>query len=45
MRRRSAVAARHRNHRVVCIDEMRFDAKGRIQPVTITTTGVEGDPE
>jgi beta-xylosidase len=29
------------NHRVVCIDEMRFDADGRILPVTITTTGVE----
>ena len=33
-----------RNHRVVCIDEMRFDADGRILPVTITTTGVEAAP-
>jgi hypothetical protein len=33
-----------RNHRVVCIDEMKFDASGRILPVTITKTGVEGDP-
>ena len=33
-----------RNHRVVCIDEMRFDGSGAILPVTITTTGVERDP-
>lgn len=33
-----------RNHRVVCIDEMTFDASGKILPVTITTTGVEADP-
>jgi beta-xylosidase len=32
-----------RNHRVVCIDEMRFDASGAIQPVVITNTGVERD--
>ena len=29
-----------RNHRVVCIDEMRFDEKGFILPVTITLEGV-----
>jgi beta-xylosidase len=29
-----------RNHRVVCIDDMRFDAEGRILPVRITTSGV-----
>ncbi len=29
-----------RNHRVVCIDEMRFDADGRILPVRITFEGV-----
>ncbi|MCA9309989.1 MAG: family 43 glycosylhydrolase, partial [Phycisphaerales bacterium] len=29
-----------RNHRVVCIDEMQFDAEGRIVPVTITFDGV-----
>jgi beta-xylosidase len=33
-----------RNARVVCIDEMRFDAAGAIQPVVITTTGVARDP-
>ena len=29
-----------RNHRVVCIDELRFTEDGRIVPVTITTAGV-----
>ena len=33
-----------RNHRVVCIDEMKFDEKGLIQPVQITKTGVEAAP-
>lgn len=33
-----------RNHRVVAIDELRFDASGRIQPVVITHTGVPADP-
>jgi beta-xylosidase len=33
-----------RNHRVVCIDEMKFDSTGAIQPVVITTTGVASDP-
>jgi beta-xylosidase len=32
-----------RNHRVVCIDEMRFDAGGAILPVVITTRGVAAD--
>ena len=32
-----------RNHRVVCIDELRFDASGAIEPVVITTTGVSRD--
>ncbi len=32
-----------RNHRVVCIDEMRFDDKGLIIPVTITRDGVLRD--
>lgn len=32
-----------RNHRVVCIDEMRFDASGAILPVTITKDGVAAD--
>jgi beta-xylosidase len=31
------------NHRVVCIDEMRFDAQGFIVPVTITKEGVPSD--
>jgi beta-xylosidase len=33
-----------RNHRVVSIDEMRFDARGMIEPVVITRTGVVADP-
>lgn len=33
-----------RNHRVVCIDELRFDEKGGILPVVITKEGVERDP-
>jgi beta-xylosidase len=32
-----------RNHRVVCIDEMRFDEQGLIQPVVITKEGVPRD--
>ena len=32
-----------RNHRVVCIDEMRFDASGAILPVVITKDGVAAD--
>jgi beta-xylosidase len=33
-----------RNHRVVSIDEMRFDERGFIQPVRITREGVLADP-
>ena len=33
-----------RNHRVVCIEELRFDAEGKIVPVVITKTGVPRDP-
>lgn len=33
-----------RNHRVVCIDELRFDEKGLILPVRITRSGVAPDP-
>ena len=33
-----------RNHRVVCIDELRFTPDGRIEPVRITREGVEADP-
>ena len=33
-----------RNHRVVCIDELRFTPDGRIEPVRISTEGVEADP-
>ena len=33
-----------RNHRVVCIDELKFDDAGRILPVVITKTGVSRDP-
>jgi beta-xylosidase len=32
-----------RNHRVVCIDELRFDEKGIILPVVITKEGVARD--
>lgn len=32
-----------RNHRVVSIDELRFDERGFIRPVTITKTGVQAD--
>jgi len=32
-----------RNHRVVCIDEMKFDEKGLILPVVITKDGVPRD--
>ena len=31
------------NHREVCIDEMHFDDKGLIKPVTITKSGVAAD--
>jgi len=33
-----------RNHRVVCIDELRFAPDGSILPVKITTNGVRRDP-
>jgi beta-xylosidase len=33
-----------RNHRVVCIDELRFSADGSIVPVKITKAGVPPDP-
>jgi beta-xylosidase len=33
-----------RNHRVVCIDELRFDEAGAILPVRITREGVAPDP-
>jgi beta-xylosidase len=33
-----------RNHRVVSIDELHFDADGRILPVKITFDGVKADP-
>ena len=32
-----------RNHRVVSIDELHFDARGLIQPVVITKAGVKAD--
>jgi len=32
-----------RDHRVVCIDEMHFDAQGLIEPVVITKEGVRRD--
>lgn len=33
-----------RNHRVVAIEELRFDAQGRIEPVVLTHEGVAADP-
>jgi len=33
-----------RNHRVVCIDELRFGPDGSIEPVRITVGGVASDP-
>ncbi len=33
-----------RNHRVVSIDELRFDERGFILPVKITKEGVAADP-
>ena len=32
------------NHRVTCIDEMKFDAEGKIIPMVITFDGVKADP-
>jgi hypothetical protein len=32
------------NHRVTCIDEMRFDEQGLIKPIKITQDGVEALP-
>jgi beta-xylosidase len=41
---RRPLGDRDRNHRVVCIDELRFGPGGRIEPVTITREGVTRDP-
>lgn len=41
---RRPLGERDPNHRVVCIDELRFDAKGLIEPVRITKGGVPADP-
>ena len=41
---RRPLGEKDRNHRVVCIDEMRFDEKGLMTPVVITTGGVAADP-
>jgi beta-xylosidase len=41
---RRPLGDRGRDHRVVCIDEMQFDADGLIRPVKITATGVPRDP-
>jgi hypothetical protein len=40
---RRPLGDRDRNHRVVCIDEMRFGANGSIEPVVITHDGVGKD--
>jgi len=41
---RRPLGEKDRNHRVVCIDEMRFDEQGLIMPVKITKDGVVRDP-
>jgi hypothetical protein len=41
---RRPLGTKNGNHREVCIDEMRFDADGGIQPVTITFDGVKARP-
>jgi beta-xylosidase len=41
---RRPLGATDRNHRVVCIDEMRFDEDGFIVPVVITKDGVAPAP-
>ena len=40
---RRPLGATDRNHRVVSIDEMHFDANGHIRPVVITNAGVAAD--
>jgi hypothetical protein len=41
---RRPLGDRARDHRVVSIDELHFDAEGRIVPVVITQAGVRADP-
>ena len=41
---RRPLGEKDRNHRVVCIDELQFEADGKIRPVVITDTGVAHDP-
>jgi beta-xylosidase len=41
---RRPLGEKDRNSRVVCIDELRFDARGFIRPVVITNDGVPSDP-
>ncbi|MBV9879155.1 MAG: glycoside hydrolase family 43 protein [Gemmatirosa sp.] len=41
---RRPLGDRARDHRAVSIDELHFDADGRIVPVAITRTGVRADP-
>jgi beta-xylosidase len=41
---RRPLGLRDRNQRVVCIDDLRFNDKGLIVPVTITMEGVARDP-
>jgi beta-xylosidase len=41
---RRPLGQKDRNARLVCIDEMKFDAAGQIQPVVITNEGVAPDP-
>ncbi len=41
---RRPVTETHANHRVVCIDHLRFFETGEIEPVQLTTTGVPRRP-
>ena len=41
---RRPLGEKDRNHRVVSIDELHFDASGRIESVVITKDGVAADP-
>jgi hypothetical protein len=41
---RRPLGTRNGNHREVCIDEMRFNPDGTIQPVRITFDGVKAKP-
>jgi len=41
---RRPLGGKDRNARVVCLEELKFDANGRIVPVVLTREGVAADP-